>query len=267
MSSRGAVGILVLPPRLTGSARRVAAAAEDRGLTTLQCPTFEVPAHVVATTAARYLHAGPSFADATADVLRIGLLEAPLDWLTTLPRDLTHRHIRAMTLHEAHRLRSPVFVKTPNDKRIAARVYTDGTRLPGADAVDAGTRVLVSDVVTYVAEFRLHVLDGRVHAASRYAQDGRLEVAAASPDALAFADDLLAHVGPTLPSAIVVDVGLDSDGRWSVVEANAAWASGSYAADADRVLDVVLRAAGPLSEVRSSDRAFLRRGDLRGPRT
>lgn len=257
MHRRATSGLLVLPPGLTDSARRIAAAAQGRGLATFQAPTSEVPDDVVATTP-RYLHAGPSFADTTAGVLEIGLLEAPPDWLARLPVDVTRRRIRSMTLGEAHRLRSPAFVKTPNDKRVTARVYADGTRLPGPDALDADTLVLVSDVLTYTAEYRIHVLDGLVHTASQYAHDGRLVVRAASPDAVAFATDLLGHVGATLPSAVVVDVGLDTDGGWSVVEANAAWASGSYASDADRVLDVILRAAGPLSDLAPSDRAFLR---------
>ncbi|BFV60360.1 hypothetical protein KCMC57_up54640 [Kitasatospora sp. CMC57] len=58
--------------------------------------------------------------------------------------------------------------------------------------------------------------------------------------------------------AVVVDVGLLADGGWAVVEANPAWASGGYACDPDAVLDVVLRAAGPLSELRAADRPYCR---------
>jgi len=42
------------------------------------------------------------------------------------------------------------------------------------------------------------------------------------------------------------------------VEANAAWASGHYACDADAALDVVLHAARPESEFTTADRRFLR---------
>ncbi|MET7569328.1 ATP-grasp domain-containing protein [Streptomyces sp. NPDC005492] len=58
--------------------------------------------------------------------------------------------------------------------------------------------------------------------------------------------------------AIVVDVGRLADGDWAAVEANAAWASGHYACDADEALDVVRRAARPEGEFSASDRAFLR---------
>jgi hypothetical protein len=136
-------------------------------------------------------------------------------------------------------------------------IYSDGTRLPGSDAVDPDTLVLVSALADFEIECRLFILDGRVHTGSRYADDGRLRLGPAPADALAFAGDALAVIASGLPSAIVVDVGKTPDG-WAVIEANAAWASGCYAADARDVLDVVLRAAGPRAAVNAHDRPFIR---------
>ncbi|MGC5285357.1 ATP-grasp domain-containing protein [Micromonospora sp. DT231] len=194
---------LVLPPRLTASAQRLREAAHRRGLPTVRLPTFEVPAG----THADHLHAGPTFADAVAPLLGIAPLEAPHDWLAGLPRDFTRREITLITIDEAYGLRRPAFVKSPNDKSIRAMTYTDGSRLPGPDAVDRQTPVLVSDIVDFVAEYRLHLLDGAVHAGSQYAEQGRLRLGPATADALAFGADLQAGFGHTLPTAIVVDVG------------------------------------------------------------
>jgi hypothetical protein len=62
---------------------------------------------------------------------------------------------------------------------------------------------------------------------------------------LGFAGQLLAAHAETLPSAVVVDIGMirAADGRENpaVIEANMAWASGHYACEPDRALDVVLR--------------------------
>jgi hypothetical protein len=127
-----------------------------------------------------------------------------------------------MPINAAYALRHPVFVKSPNDKSIRAMIYTDGSRLPDRDTVKSDTPVLVSDVVRFDTEVRLHVLDRDVVAASRYAEFGQLSLGDAPRDAVAFGTDLLAAVGDTLPSAIVVDVGL-VDGAWAVIEANAAW--------------------------------------------
>ncbi|WNF27609.1 ATP-grasp domain-containing protein [Streptomyces sp. C11-1] len=268
---------LVLPPRLTASARALRDTALRRGLRILECPRFAVPEELAGqpeteqgtgretgqgtgqgTERAVHLHAGPSFADAVAPALGIALLEAPADWLARLPRALTLREIRAVPIREAYRLRRPAFVKSPNDKSISALVYADGSRLPGPDAVNPATVVLVSDVLAFAAEYRLHLLDGAVHTAGRYAEGGRLRLGPADADALAFGRDVLAAAGGSLPSAVVVDVGRDDEGRWAVVEANAAWASGCYDADRDRALDTVLRAAGPAAALSPHDRAFVR---------
>jgi hypothetical protein len=118
--------------------------------------------------------------------------------------------------------------------------------------------------MSFAAEYRLFVLDGEVAAASRYAVHGRLDVAPLPGDARerevrAFAAMLTRRLRYSLPSAVVVDVGLgcgpDDAGRerWVVVEANMAWFVHCYAADPDRVLEVVLRSAGPLEDVRETD--------------
>ncbi|MEU8184897.1 ATP-grasp domain-containing protein [Micromonospora sp. NPDC049044] len=244
---------LVLPPRLTASAQRLRDTAHRRGLATVQLPTFTVPTGM----RADHLHAGPTFADAVAPLLGIAPLEAPPGWLAGLPRDVTRRDITVVTIDDAYELRRPAFIKSPNDKTIRAMIYTDGSRLPGPDAVDRQTPVLVSDIVDFTTEYRLHLLDGAVHAASQYAEHGRLRLGPAPADALAFGADLAAGFGHTLPTAIVVDVGT-IDGGWAVIEPNAAWASGAYEADPDLVLDVVLRAAGPRATVSDHDRRFIR---------
>ncbi|MFI8006941.1 ATP-grasp domain-containing protein [Streptomyces sp. NPDC086010] len=248
---------LILPPRLTASARVLRDTARRRGLPTVQLPDREVPEGLRGPET--HLHAGPAFADAVAPALGIAPLEAPSDWLARLPAAFVRRGIRAMPIREAYALRRPAFVKSPNDKSIPALVYTDGSRLPGPDAVDPETTVLVSDIVAFEAEYRLHLLDGRVHTGSRYATAGRLDLGPLSASARAFGSEVLGAVGDTLPSAIVVDVGVLGTGGWAVIEANAAWAGGCYAADPDRALDVVLRAAGPAASLPERDGRFVRR--------
>ncbi|NUU22298.1 MAG: ATP-grasp domain-containing protein [Streptomycetaceae bacterium] len=253
--------VLVLAPRSTETDRQLAVAAYRRGLRVERAHTWRPPDGSRA--GAAHLYAGPLFADAVARELGLGLLEAPDDWLARLPRELTGRTVEVATLAEAWRLRRPAFVKPPTDKSFPARVYRDGTQLPGPDAADADTRVLVADVVRFRVEFRLFVLDGRVAAASCYAVDGDLAVAPAAdcpqwPAAEAFAREVLAVSARDLPGAVVVDVGLLDGAGWAVVEANAAWASGGYACDDDAVLDVVLRAGGPLADLSEHDRRFIR---------
>ncbi|WP_329214709.1 ATP-grasp domain-containing protein [Streptomyces sp. NBC_01485] len=250
---------LFLSPRVTATGHALADAARRRGAHVETLREWRVPEQWRGAGGAS-LYAGPLFADAVARELGLGLLEAPEDWLARLPRGLTLRGIEFSTIEEARRLRRPAFVKPPNDKSFPARVYPDGSGLPGPDAVDGTEPVLVSDIVTFGVEFRLFVQDGEVRTGSRYATRGRLDVAPLTQDprraeVLAFAERL---TGTGLPSAVVVEVGLVDGSGWAVVEANAAWASGHYACDADAALDVVLHAARPEGEFGAADRCFLR---------
>ncbi|WP_431948011.1 ATP-grasp domain-containing protein [Actinacidiphila sp. bgisy167] len=252
---------LFLSPRVTATGHALAAAARGRGMATRTLPTWRVPRDA-ADAVGPSLYAGPLFADAVAAELGLGLLEAEGDWLARLPFELVGREVAFTTLAEARTLRRPAFVKPPNDKSFPARVYPDGSGLPGPDAVDDDVPVLVSDIVAFAVEYRLFLLDGEVVTGSRYASRGGLDVAPLDDDPLAgevrdFAGRLFAPDVPELPRAIVVDVGRTTGG-WAVVEANAAWASGHYACDAAAVLDVVLRAAGPLAAFGPGDRRFLR---------
>ncbi|MGK5543219.1 ATP-grasp domain-containing protein [Streptomyces sp. URMC 127] len=211
---------------------------------------------------------GPLFAAGIADELEIALLEPADDWLTALPHEYTLRNVVSSTLSEARRLTRPAFVKPPSDKSFPAAVHTDGSTLPRTSDLPPDTPVQISDVVTWAREFRLFVLDGECRTGSQYATFGRLDAAPlrGHPDeevVREFASNLLAAHSHTLPSAAVLDVGLlsasggDAHG-WAVVEANMPWFANCYASDPDRVLDVVLRAAGPRSRLAARDRGFCR---------
>ncbi|MCX5406136.1 ATP-grasp domain-containing protein [Streptomyces sp. NBC_00335] len=207
-----------------------------------------------------YWCGGPAAGARVAGALGIGLLEPPDDWLAGLPEWATGRGIRLSSLGEARAaLRGPAFVKPPREKSFPAAVYADGAELP---ELPPDTPVLVSGVVDFAAEYRLFLLDGEIAAGSRYAVHGRLDPAPLDEDpraaeVRAFAARLLAAADDTLPSAVTVDVGF-AGGTVVVVEANMAWFSNCYAADPGRVLDVVLRSAGPRERVSEADRRFVR---------
>jgi hypothetical protein len=254
-------GFLVLPPRPNSTAELLAVAAEQRGMAVERFRGGSVPDRLRGVAGA-HLYGGPRFAAVVADDLGIALLEPADDWLARLPAEFVRRDIVLTSLGEARWSRTPMFVKQPRDKTLPAGVYADGSRLPGADVLPADTEVLVSEIVTFAVEYRLFVLDGAVHTASRYARFGRLDPAPLEgdphePAVRDFAATLLGAVAGTLPSAVVIDVGLACDAdrgdeHWAVVEANMAWFSSSYAADPARVLDVVRRAAGPRDRLSSS---------------
>ncbi|MEU8778116.1 ATP-grasp domain-containing protein [Streptomyces sp. NPDC048606] len=249
METRTPPVLLLSAPR-TSTAELLARAAVWRG-------------HDVADRAAglegRRVHwyGGPRAAARLAGPLGLGLLEPADDWLTHLPHRLLRRPVRLTTLAEARTSRERAFVKPPSAKidPLPAQVYEDGGDLPAG--LDGSTPVLVSGVVEFTAEYRLFVLDGEVVTASRYAVHGRLDPAPPDAESLAFGRTVLDAEAARLPSAVCLDVGRLADGGWAVVEANMAWFAHCYAAEPDRVLDVVLRAAGPIGAVAERDRTHL----------
>lgn len=263
--------VLALSPQRTTTGELLSAAAARRGMRIEVLPPHGgVGALEPWRSGDVHYYGGPLFAAGVADGLGVALLEPGDGWLAALPQAYTLRHVVETTLGEARRLTRPVFVKPPSDKSFPAAVHADGGRLPhDGPGLSPVTPVLVSDVVTWEVEFRLFVLDGEVRTGSQYATFGRLDAAPLDGHrhrsaVLDFAADLLGACGDTLPSAVVVDVGLvtaarpgDAEG-WAVVEANMAWFSNCYAADPDRALDVVLRSAGPRARTAGRDRPFCR---------
>jgi hypothetical protein len=166
-------------------------------------------------------YGGPDSAFRAAKVLDLQLLEPPEDWLTTLPEELLGRRVELTTAAIARTLRQRAFLKPPRDKTFPAAVYDDGSQLP---ALHPSTPVLISEVVTFAAEYRLFALDNELVTGSRYAGYGQLDVGPVLPAARDFAVQALGG----LPSAVVVDVGLiqnatTGDKSWAVVEANMPW--------------------------------------------
>ncbi|MFI8103641.1 ATP-grasp domain-containing protein [Streptomyces sp. NPDC086023] len=249
MDDRTRPVLLLAAPR-TSTAALIATAAARRG--------YDVTERAASTQGRRaHWYGGPRAAARLAGPLGLGLLEPADDWLTRVPGALLRRTIRLTTLAEARALRGRHFVKPPSAKisRLPAAVHDDGTSLPSG--LDGSTPVLVSDVVEFVAEYRLFVLDGEAVTGSRYAVYGRLDPAPLDAASRAFARTVIDATAPGLPSAVCLDIGRLTDGGWAVVEANMAWFANCYAAEPERVLDTVLRAAGPMTAVTDRGRPHL----------
>ncbi|WP_406211322.1 ATP-grasp domain-containing protein [Kitasatospora sp. NBC_01560] len=256
--------MLLVPAQETSTGVLLAGAAAARGLET----AVLAGADTVERLAGRPVHwyGGPLAGARIAGRLGLALLEPEDDWLVRLPEEFTGRRIELTTLADAWTLTRPAFVKPPSDKSLPPAVYADGSRLPRhGERIGPDTPVLVSEPVTFGAEYRLFVLDGEVVTGSRYARFGRLDPGPLTAGATDFARRLLAAVATSLPSAVALDVGplldpYDPAERWAVVEANMPWFAHCYAADPARVLDVVLRAAGPVAALRPADRRFVGAG-------
>lgn len=220
---------------------------------------FELPSCNPLTTA--WWCSGIFAARADATGVTLPLLSAGPRWMDTLPFEWTGRKISSMPLSIAKELFTGGFIKPAEIKvgRFPANVYQD-THLSSARTLflnDVGeanlpdtTIMSVSEPVEYVEEYRCFVAQGQVTAVSAYLIHGITWDAmdeGAHPEgcnkAVDFTNAMLAGLGSeAYPPGFVVDVGLDSSGRWSVIEANASWSSNPYHSDMSGVIESVLAA-------------------------
>lgn len=202
---------------------------------------------------------------AAARALDVALLEPPFDLLMRLPDRLRLRPVEAARFADLSRLRTPTFVKPadPLDKWFDAGVYRDvrDVRTKGLDRPDAP--VLVAGVVTWVAELRYWVLDGRVVAGSPYLSWGRPNWSPGCSPGLPKAglrtvEAAVAALGRELPPAVVIDVGLVEERGWAVVEFNPVWCAGLLGADPAAVLPALRRATRRRAELTDDERRWAR---------
>jgi len=190
------------------------------------------------------------YAPTIANLLNQSVLQLPEDWLSKVPARFVNREVKLSTLGSAWQLLTPKFIKPPNDKSFEAKVYQGGNEL--TRDFDESTPVLISDPVEWIDEFRCFCLDSTVMTLSPYLRQGVLarETDYSMSDdesraVIQFAEKCLSELEQFTPRAVVLDVGLLSTREWGIVEANAAWGSGIYGCDPDRVLDVIRHATLP----------------------
>lgn len=240
----------ILTPRMTEDSIALWRAAGRLGWRVERMSQFRPPANFqVDDQPVLYVEAltAPLFAES----MGLSLPEPPVDWLPRLPFEFRLRDVSIMTLAEARNLKVQRFVKPPNDKSFPAGVYS-GNELPVY--CSDNMPVLVSSVVNWSVEFRCFILDRKVQTFSIYHRNGELQREAGfqhsheeEDELLAFMLRLLADESVDLPRATVIDAGIISDCGWAVVEQNAAWGSGIYGCDPERLLEVLRYASEPAS--------------------
>jgi hypothetical protein len=191
------------------------------------------------------------FADAVAEQLGVSVVTPAHTWLPALPPRFLQREVQLTTLSVASAGMFPAFIKPPDDKLFAARVYPDAASLEAVtQGFDSATPVLVSSPVSFAVEYRGFIANRTVMALSAYIRGGAIaegweELPGEREEALALLDELVADASVELPPAVVIDVGQLASGDWAVVEANPAWASGLCGCDPALILPVLAAATVP----------------------
>lgn len=203
----------------------------------------------------------------TPDVQLPDLTSPGPAWLAGVDADLLGRRVWCGPLGDVEECSlwdaGPAFAKPAEIKRVALPAALHPTREAfAAAALGAGllasSWVVVSEPIDLTAEYRCFVapVEGRprVVAASAYVVDGITWDAWTPPFVpdvavpWAFAEEVLDSTSG--PAGWVLDVGRTADGQWVVVEANAAWSSAPYHADAVGVVASVLASQTPPVEPR-----------------
>jgi len=195
----------------------------------------------------------PLFAHHVAQTLGLKLQEPSLDWLPKLSAKWRGRDVRLTTLAEARKTSTRTFIKPADEKCFDAKVYSSGADLPAPGPLPEDIPVLVQEVVEWTTEFRCFVLNRKVVTLSPYWRDGRLAKdengfwPATEEElkvALEFCERVLSDTSVAVPEAVVIDVGVIANRGWAVIESNAAFSSGMYGCDPEKVLGVLQFAWG-----------------------
>jgi hypothetical protein len=219
---------LLLSPRFSEDSVALSGAAVEAGWEVVRLQAWRTPP--IDDVGAIY--GETLWARAIAGQVRKMLLEPPLDWLTRLPEEFLRRRVRHGTLAELGSIELPAFIKPEDDKTFEAGVYS---ALYGF--IPPTGRVLVSDVVKFVDEYRVWCLDGAAMITDPYRGPG-VDLSAARD----FAVEALYVASEFTPRAAVIDVGRLDTGEWAVVETNPAFSSGIYHALPEPILAVVAAA-------------------------
>lgn len=213
------------------------------------------------------------------------------DWLARVPGRYLRRKIWCGTLGELERREDfgPGFYKlsehkhslVPAEVHASSHDFTEHVHAafdawPGAGSDVLDLNCTVSGLMDYRHEYRCFIARGTVTAASQYLSrlpgihggdvtvtwDAYQEDRCPDPsEASAFAQEVANAMESDQPPGYTLDVGCDAEGRWSVIEANAAWSSGIYHAPRSGVIESVLASQEPGHDewLWSPDHLFLSR--------
>ena len=183
------------------------------------------------------IYGNDTFAQVLAQVLGLKLLSPDDALIGRISKEWTKRTVLQRDLAELVESDFPLFVKPVIPKQFVAAVYQSLSELQAATLDLPGKEaVLTSEKVEISAESRFFVLDGEVQASAIYEGEG--DLAEAELLVSAFAQALASD----LPRTYVVDLALNPDLGWFMLEFNSAWGAGLNGCDPQKVLHCIAAA-------------------------
>lgn len=169
-------------------------------------------------------------------------LPAPDDYPVCL-RSFLRRKVWESTLGEVERgldagLTSPVFVKpAQRRKRFTGEVFYSERDVAVLGNVSRRQQVWCSEVVRWLVESRVYVVDARIVTVDRYEGDSSVALD------LEVVESAIAeyHRSGAAPSAYGIDFGVLETGETALIEVNDGYALGAYDIAADRYTELLMR--------------------------
>lgn len=188
-----------------------------------------------------------SIAEFVAEKLQLTLLSPDDQILAELPFEFVKREIVFTRTAQFQPATVKKFIKPADYKYFSAGVYEPGETIPGFQSLYPDDPLLISDVVEFVDEYRLFVLDNQVITASTYMLNkefvgDRSQGLALNEKSIRFAERVIQHIKDRMPKSYVLDIGKLSTGEYAVIEFNPSWGSGIYGADPTLALKVIKNA-------------------------
>ncbi len=173
------------------------------------------------------------------------VLLRPLDEaLPNAPLEITQRKIELLKASELDNITLPAFIKPSDQKFFKAGIYHNLADMARYISDYSDDAVLVSEIVSFVDEYRFFCLNGIIVASSAYMFNNKFVGNSVPPfevpnDIMQFAQEILKICADDIPPACVVDVGKLDSGNLALVEFNPAWASGIYNSKSSEALKCI----------------------------
>ena len=250
---------LILSPRQTDDIHTLQTTALNLGWTVHRLTSWRIDSSVKLPEQLA-IYGEPLFARLVAAQLNRVLLEPPHDWLTHLTPHFTRRKIAYTSINQLSQITFPMFVKPVDDKFFKAQIYDKHETITERQDLSKDDKILVSEPVHFIKEFRAHILQSQVVSINRYSLEGELSISSTDEDmtgAQNFVQDVINNSTEFTPPAVVIDIGLLKSSHWAVVEANPVFGAGLYNAKPENILPVLLEACKPIDQLDESLRGFV----------
>lgn len=231
--------VLILSKRYSGDSQLLYNAAINNSWKVWRFTTRDIPEWVRDSNVTIYCET--AFADYLASELNIQLLTPSDSILSTLPFSFVKRNIQYARYKDFIKPTEKKFIKPADYKFFPAGIYSADDEIPGLSYCQDEDPILISDVVTFVDEYRLFVMNDQIATGSSYVKDSVFVGDQSSEldltvDLRNFANEVITIIKEWMPNSYVLDIGKLNSGDFAVIEFNPSWASGIYGANPEKVL-------------------------------